>query len=364
VVRIFAAALALALLAAQDTPKARQALEQLKSKYPAAQGYRHSVDGFMAHACKSGAAQEQRTNRFLRTYAAWAAKNLFDKTPELLRVLSFEKTADFRANGGGSGAAGFYRPSELTLYNNLETGLGTVGHEMTHALMIADWNQKIPNGWFLEGFAAMQENCLRLKDGTYVGIYFGHWRFLGVKPKIVNGSIQKLRDCMNVRNPEGNSYAQGRWILTYIHVQGLLKKLQDEYRRTVDQDGAGIAAFEKVTGKSVEEWEKEWHAWSKEIEMELDDARKHDHPVLGVLGRSQAEGLEIAAVSAGSPADLAKLQAGDTIVRFDGKAIRAMADLVGALKSKSDGARVKIEFKRGGAKTQSATATLNQFIDG
>ncbi|HSD50711.1 MAG TPA: M28 family peptidase [Candidatus Methylomirabilis sp.] len=59
------------------------------------------------------------------------------------------------------------------------------------------------------------------------------------------------------------------------------------------------------------------------------------------------DGVKLGGVRAGSPAEKAGLQAGDLIVRFDGKAVRSLEDFVFVLRGKRAGDRVEVVYRRG-----------------
>ncbi|MGE5850845.1 MAG: M28 family peptidase [Candidatus Methylomirabilota bacterium] len=59
------------------------------------------------------------------------------------------------------------------------------------------------------------------------------------------------------------------------------------------------------------------------------------------------DGVKLGGVRAGSPAEKAGLQAGDLIVRFDGKAVRNLEDFVFVLRGKRAGDRVEVVYRRG-----------------
>jgi len=77
---------------------------------------------------------------------------------------------------------------------------------------------------------------------------------------------------------------------------------------------------------------------------------------LGISGRdvepassgSFAAGAVVGAVHDGTPAEKAGLQAGDRIVRLDGKAVESFEDLRGRIAQTKPGQKVKVEIKRDG----------------
>lgn len=364
--KVTIALLALFALALQDgsswkpTERAQNAIKELEKRFEG-KGHRFEAFGYVAHTAKCDEARFERTNRFLRTYAEFASKHFFDRPPQLLRVISFQDADDFYAFAGRRGISGYYSGGQLV--NNLNDGLGTCAHEMTHALHDADWGS-FPNGWFVEGVGALMENCLRKKDGTFVGIGLSHWRFPGVRQRIGNGQIQPLRDHMNQKQSDANSYAQGRWVLTYLFHLGLLRDFLREFRASHKSDPSGVTALEKVSQKTLDEFERDWKAWSKDLQVEIASIRSSTlHPVLGCVGRNLPEGLEIAAVSPGSCADQAKIRPGDLLLEAGGSPVKTMADLLEILKQQPDGAKIRLQYRRG-KEEYSTTVALDQYIDG
>jgi putative serine protease PepD len=93
---------------------------------------------------------------------------------------------------------------------------------------------------------------------------------------------------------------------------------------------------------------------------------KSEHPVIGVmLDESYAgpgalirtSGSDPDAVVSGGPADLAGLEPGDLIVRFDGREIAEASDLIVAIRAKNVGDRVQVTIRRSG-KSLDVTMTL------
>jgi putative serine protease PepD len=79
---------------------------------------------------------------------------------------------------------------------------------------------------------------------------------------------------------------------------------------------------------------------------------------LGVsLSTAPSGGAQITAVTAGTPAAAAGLQANDVITSIDGHAITSSSDAADYITSQAPGTKVTIQYQRGGA-SQTATATL------
>jgi putative serine protease PepD len=90
---------------------------------------------------------------------------------------------------------------------------------------------------------------------------------------------------------------------------------------------------------------------------------KATHPIIGVSLDTayDGEGVRIAsgatAVTAGGPADLAGVQPGDVILRFEGRVVSTPDELVVAIRAKDVGDTVDLVLRRNGAE-QTVTMTL------
>ena len=78
------------------------------------------------------------------------------------------------------------------------------------------------------------------------------------------------------------------------------------------------------------------------------------------LGLSKAQGALVRAVEPGSPADKAGLEAGDIILRFDGKPIEKSIDLPRLVGNTKPGSRVMIQVWRRGS-SRDMTLTVGEF---
>ncbi len=86
-------------------------------------------------------------------------------------------------------------------------------------------------------------------------------------------------------------------------------------------------------------------------------------PYFGVIPEfgQPEEGVKLGGVRADSPAEKAGLQAGDLIVRFDGKVVRNLEDFVFVLRGKRAGDRVEVVYRRGtDMRTTSAVLDVRQ----
>jgi S1-C subfamily serine protease len=75
-------------------------------------------------------------------------------------------------------------------------------------------------------------------------------------------------------------------------------------------------------------------------------------PMLGLAGSGVAEGYKLTEVTAAGPAVAAGLQAGDVLVRIDGRPVVGDDDIQQALAERDAGHEAAVEFSRGGAAMQ------------
>ena len=63
----------------------------------------------------------------------------------------------------------------------------------------------------------------------------------------------------------GVHYATARYFCLYLQRQELLARYYREFRATVDADSTGISALERVTRRSLADFEAEWRSWVVEL---------------------------------------------------------------------------------------------------
>jgi len=164
---------------------------------------------------------------------------------------------------------GYYKPSEKTMLMNINTGTGTLVHEMTHALARYDFPD-IPS-WFNEGLGSLYERC-SLNNKTILG--YVNWRLPALQDALADKSYTSIERLMKTNWEEfygdGSdvNYAQARYLCMYLQEQGLLKKYYQNFRDTYNDDNTGRKQMEKITGKSISELDAEYVAWVKTLKYE------------------------------------------------------------------------------------------------
>lgn len=157
---------------------------------------------------------------------------------------------------------GYYKPSEKTMLMNINTGTGTLVHEMTHALVRYDFPE-IPS-WFNEGLGSLYERC-SLNNKTILG--YVNWRLPALQDAIKDKSYRSLDELVKTdwdefygKNSEFN-YAQARYLCMYMQEENILRKFYKKFRDTYKDDSTGKSQLEAVAGKSLKDIESDFLQW-------------------------------------------------------------------------------------------------------
>jgi putative serine protease PepD len=87
---------------------------------------------------------------------------------------------------------------------------------------------------------------------------------------------------------------------------------------------------------------------AREVVDQLLESGEVEHAYLGVRLEEAEDGVRLAEIVDGSPADDAGLQAGDVVTEVDGQAVETVAELRAAVSAKQPGDRVTVQIERGG----------------
>lgn len=164
---------------------------------------------------------------------------------------------------------GYYKPYARTMLMNINTGTGTLVHELTHALVRYDFPD-IPS-WFNEGLGSLYERC-SLNDRQILG--YVNWRLPALQDAI-NGkyytSLEKLtKTDYDEFYGDGSdiNYAQARYLCLYLQEQGLLKSYYKLFRDTYTSDNTGKSQLEKITGKVLQALDDDYMKWVMTLKYE------------------------------------------------------------------------------------------------
>jgi S1-C subfamily serine protease len=91
---------------------------------------------------------------------------------------------------------------------------------------------------------------------------------------------------------------------------------------------------------------------AREVLAELEEHHKVIRPYIGLRGRATGAGVELVALHAGGPADVAGLQTGDVVQAIDGVDVRTLGGLLAEVERRSVGDTVELRVLREGAPTE------------
>ena len=157
---------------------------------------------------------------------------------------------------------GFCRPGEqgMLLVMDINTGGGTLVHELFHALAAFDF-PAIPD-WFNEGAASLYECCL-YEENRLVGMV--NWRLPALQKAIradTLGSLEALTTCDFRGAKVGLNYAQARYLCQYLQDKGLLERYYKTFRDNQADDLTGLKFLNQIVAPaSLAEFEKAWRPW-------------------------------------------------------------------------------------------------------
>ncbi len=201
--------------------------------------------------------------------AMWAS--YFRKKPDkVITVLLFKDDKTYRHwarrlfNDRSVSYFGYYKPRDRTMVMNINTGTGTLVHELTHALIVYDFPD-VPT-WFNEGLGTLHEQC-RVGRTKITGLV--NWRLPALRAAIGKGQLRPLRDLITRRDFSGRlrglNYAQARYFTMYMQNRRLLGKFYRRFRDHHIGPDADAKAVEHVFGKKIEQVEQEFIAWVKTL---------------------------------------------------------------------------------------------------
>ncbi len=182
---------------------------------------------------------------------------------------SYNRYAQQLFNESGISIYGYYKPNVRTLLLNLDTGTGTLLHELTHALI--DFDYPDAPDWLNEGLASLHEQCRfrgSERDPWLEGL--ANWRLKGLQEAIRKGRLRSLTSLVastDFRGPlEGTNYAQARYFCLYLQQQELLAPL---YRALRDGEPKSTSARDAIAGllpeKTPQKIDQDFQRWVLEL---------------------------------------------------------------------------------------------------
>lgn len=197
-------------------------------------------------------------------------KEYFTKDPtDVLEIwllrdsTSYRKHAKEFFNDEPGTPYGYYLPSKRALIMNIETGGGTLVHEIVHPFVEANF----PNApaWFNEGLGSLYEQS-GVVDGRIYG--YTNWRLAGLQAGLKRRTVPtfKVMTAMSDREfyseATGTNYAQARYLCYYLQEKGLLTKFYKDFAAGHAADPTGYGTLQTVLGeRDMAAFQRKWEAF-------------------------------------------------------------------------------------------------------
>lgn len=257
------------------------------------------------------------------------------------------------AGAGSSTIGGMYSHDNKRL---VAMDLGaTLRHEFFHVL---HWRSCVRLGqvhppWIQEGLCSLVEDYEVRGSGEGATLEpVPSWR-TNIARRLARGggmTIKALASASRERFVGSRplaQYAQARAVFLFLWQRGLLKDWYAAYTRGFGDDPTGVKAIEEVFGLPIDEVEKLYRAWLREL-PEVAEQLRPGAAGLGVeVEAGSGDGPVIVEIDPRGPARRAGLRVGDAITAINGHPTRDMNELVRVLGQKGLGETVEVGYRRG-----------------
>jgi hypothetical protein len=243
-------------------------VEQLKKKLPSREFEVVIEKPFVVIGDGGRRAVEEHARGTVRWAVTLLKQDYFEKDPkEILDIWVFKDSASYNQHARslfGSEPTtpyGYYSPAHKALVMNIETGGGTLVHEIVHPFVEANFPDCPP--WLNEGLGSLYEQSGE-QDGHIRG--YTNWRLPGLQRAIRRGaltSFQKLF-ALDARafyddDPQGTHYAQARYLCYYLQERGLLTRFYREFYNNRAADPTGFDTLKRVLNENdMDAFQKRW----------------------------------------------------------------------------------------------------------
>jgi hypothetical protein len=160
---------------------------------------------------------------------------------------SYEKHAGLLFGDKPTTPYGYYSSAHRALIMNIETGGGTLVHEIVHPFMEANFPACPP--WLNEGLGSLYEQCGDA-NGHIHG--FTNWRLPGLQQAIQSKQVPSFKDLTALdanafyNEDRGVNYAQARYLCYYLQEKGVLVKFYQEFHARQKEDPTGFNTLQKI----------------------------------------------------------------------------------------------------------------------
>lgn len=176
---------------------------------------------------------------------------------------SYEKHARLFFGDKPSTPYGYYSSAHKALIMNIETGGGTLVHEIVHPFIEANFPACPP--WLNEGLGSLYEQCGEA-NGHIHG--FTNWRLPGLQQAIKQKQVPEFKELTSLdangfyNEDKGVNYAQARYLCYYLQQKGLLVKFYQQFLTHQREDPTGFKTLQKVLAETdMEAFKTKWEKY-------------------------------------------------------------------------------------------------------
>ncbi len=263
-----------AAMAARTESDYAKHVERLKEKLPSKDFTIVLERPFVVVGDEPEAVVRRHSEETVRWAVELLKKDFFTKDPaEILDIWLFKDGASYRKharqlfNDEPTTPYGYYSSANKALVMNIETGGGTLVHEIVHPFIEANFPE-CP-AWFNEGLGSLYEQCGE-RDGHIHG--FINWRLAGLKRAVRARKLPPFKKLLAMdakafyEQDTGDNYAQSRYLLYYLQEQGLLFKFYRDFHAGHQSDPTGYQTLQKVTGeRDMDAFQRKWEKYVLEL---------------------------------------------------------------------------------------------------
>ena len=251
----------------------KEHMKKLKNKVPA--GFTTIIQPpFVVIGDEPTAIVKQRSEKTIKWAVDMLKKDYFDRDPDKIIDIwlfkddkSYYKYAKELFGDEPTTPFGYFSEVENALIMNINTGGGTLVHEIVHPFMHSNFPECPP--WFDEGLASLYEQC-REKDGHIHGLT--NWRLEGLQEAIEQDRVPSFKtlSSMNAHKfyteDKGTNYGQARYLCYFLQEKGLLVEFYREFHKNRDQDPTGYNTLKRVLDEEdMSAFKRKWEAYVLEL---------------------------------------------------------------------------------------------------
>ncbi|MGB3341137.1 MAG: hypothetical protein WBB37_06620 [bacterium] len=245
----------------------KEHMNELKKKVPT--GFTTIIQPpFVVIGDESPAIVKQRSERTIKWAVDMLKKDYFDRDPDKIIDIwlfkddkSYYKHAKELFGDEPTTPFGYFSEIENALIMNINTGGGTLVHEIVHPFMHSNFPECPP--WFDEGLASLYEQC-REKDGHIYGLT--NWRLESLQEAIEQDRVPPFKTLTDMdahkfyTEDKGTNYGQARYLCYFLQEKGSLIEFYREFYKNRKKDPTGYKTLKQILGEDdmlvfKEKWE-------------------------------------------------------------------------------------------------------------